>query len=834
MEPLAGSTFSAIIAGSAAFDVAAPELTVRHLTTHSKRIQSDSAFFAIDGEHSDGHAFAAEALDNGAAVVVTRAGAASRELAQSGRVIEVDDPLTALQRLAAWWRRQIMGKVVAVVGSNGKTITKDALAHLLGDTHDVYASPGSYNSKLGVPLAILGCPGDCEVAIVELAVTAPGEMAVLEQIVRPDHVILTNVGARWRSQFDGDAHQARELLRSAVNLKPDGWLLMSENAEETAAAAQSPGRGRKVLRGDLSLVPAFFEPQYVGDGFLVEIRFPDERSERVNVLSPSTEILDDVELATGAAWLLGAGSESILGRLEDYRPTSTRMEIWRAPTGVALIRDVATPDPIAVGSAVRAAKRVAGAGRTVVVLAEDIEPVDSANVGELAQIFATEEVAGVYALDGELPAALRVATQDLEQPVPVHLLATRQELRASLLEDLGVGDVALVQAPRGAGIGDLSAELIESMAPTRLYLDASAIEENVSAFRRLVGSSVQILGVVKALAYGTGGVDVASCFEASGVDCLGVSTADEGIALRRSGITLPILVLLGMVGDVEMMLRNRLTPVVYSEQMLAAVLAASQRLEGIFAVHVEVDTGMHRLGFSPERAAAVLAELADSEHVRVAGIMTHYACADDPSQDAFTMQQTAVYEEVLGVARGLGLGEVTRHAAATSATLRFPETHFDMVRIGLGLHGVHPSEATREKAELAIAFGLVSRIAQILDLPAGEKIGYGSTYTVPTGGARVGVVPAGYNDGVAHALSNRGEVIVAGARCKIRGKVSMDSMTIDLSECPAAQVGSDVLILGRRGDWYVRPEEVAREIASIPYEPMVRVGHRVQRVVTRH
>jgi alanine racemase len=189
---------------------------------------------------------------------------------------------------------------------------------------------------------------------------------------------------------------------------------------------------------------------------------------------------------------------------------------------------------------------------------------------------------------------------------------------------------------------------------------------------------------------------------------------------------------------------------------------------------------------------------------------------------------------VIEEAKRLGVRDAIAHAAATAATIRFPESHFGMVRIGLGLHGVHPSAATAERVGLVPAFGLVSRIVEVLELKQGDRIGYGGTFRVPAGGVRVGVVPAGYHDCVPRALSNVGHVIVAGVRCPILGRVSMDSMTVDLSGCEEARVGSDVLILGRYGDWLVAPEELAAKIGTIPYELMVRVGPRVQRIFTRH
>lgn len=835
MDPLTASAFTDIIGGASvgASDLAGME--IRHLSTHSKRIHGGSAFFAIDGRLASGHDYAAEALRNGAAVVVTGCGNGSAELAQEGNVIEVDDPLQALQRLAAWWRQQITGQVVAVVGSNGKTITKDALAHLLAEELVVYASPGSYNSKLGVPLALLDCPRECDVAILELAFNAVGEMAVLERIVRPDQVVMTNLGTRWRSRFCDREHQAREMLSVCSGLGSNGWLLLGDSDPWLDAIAAETSACRRVARGAGDSVPVFAHPRHARDGLVVDASFPGGATATVNVRTPSEEILADVELAVGAAWLLGAGSESLIKAVENYAPTSTRMEIWRAPSGVTLVRDIATPDPIAVGSALRTARGLAGPdGRVAMVLADSLELVDSGAVEQLAQTLSSERLDCVYGLRGPLPDALREAARRQAPPVEVHLLESAEELRGRLLEELRSGDVALVQSPRTAPLADISNQLIGSMAPTRLYLDLSAIEENVSTFRRIVGPSVRLMAMVKALAYGTDSVNVASCLQAAGIDFLGVSNADEGIALRRHGINAPILVMLGTPRDLEAMLDHRLTPVVYSQETLDAVLRADLPRHPRVPVHLEVDSGMHRTGFSPEQARAALRQLHDSGRPHVEGIMTHFACADDPSEDDFTRAQSAAFEGVLDYASELGLRGLIRHAANSAATIRLPETHFDMVRIGIGLYGMQPSEATRASADLMPAFALVSRVVEVLDLKEGDRIGYGGTYRVPAGGARVGVVPAGYNDGVPRSFSNVGHVMVAGVRCPIRGIVSMDSMTIELSQCPAAHVGSDVLILGRYGDWLVAPEDLAESVGTISYELMVRVGHRVQRIFTTH
>lgn len=809
-----------------------PGAVVAAATIHSERIHRASAFFALPGSRSDGHRFVGDAFANGAVAAVVARGRLLPGAAAGGALVEVDDPLRALQALAAWWRRRIRGEVVAVVGTNGKTVTKDALVHFAGSRRRVHGSPGSYNSQVGVPLAVLACPADCDLAVVEAAVSEPGEMARLEEVVRPDHVVVTNLGSRWSSHFPDRASHAAEILTVARRLRPGSWVLVGEDAPELDARAC--GAARRVVTGTSPDLPAFGPVTRVPEGLAMEVSFPDGATGVVVARTPSDAVLTDVRTAISAASLLGVAGPDLLDAADAYLPTSSRTEIWRSPAGVTVVRDVATPDPIAVRSAVRAAARLAGPGhRTAVVLTETLEHPSTDSAGAFAAAIVSEGGAALWGLAVTSHRVVADAVRELAPGADVRLAEDLDRLRAILVEGLGPGDVVLVQSPRERGVGDLSVALMESMAPTRLYVDLAAVEDNVTAFRRIVGPSVRIMGMVKALAYGTDAAAVSAALQEAGVDALGVSGVDEGVALRSSGVSAPILVLLGTATEMAKMLRHRLTPLVYGPEILEAVLAAGKAGEKV-SVHLEVDTGMHRTGLAPEAAIDAARRLDSTPGVTVSGLMTHLASADDPAEDAVTAEALRRFRAVAEALAAGGLGHLVRHAAATAATIRVPEAHFDMVRVGLGLYGIHPSVATAEATELQCAVGLVSRIVEIVEVPAGERVGYGGTYTAPDGGRRVGVVPAGYHDGVPRSASNAGVVVVAGVRCPIVGRVSMDSMAVDLTACPEAGVGTDVLVYGRHHDWSLPPEELATSAGTIAHELMARLGPRVQRILTRY
>jgi alanine racemase len=315
-----------------------------------------------------------------------------------------------------------------------------------------------------------------------------------------------------------------------------------------------------------------------------------------------------------------------------------------------------------------------------------------------------------------------------------------------------------------------------------------------------------------------------------GVDYIGVSSADEGAALRKAGVDLPILVMMCNAEEAEKITRYHLIPMIYSFEIIDS-LAREARSQGkILDVHIEIDTGLGRLGVRPESAVELAKEITGTGRLRIIGAMTHFACADDPEKDAFTKLQIERFQTTIADLRETGLSDLICHACATAGAARFPEAHYDMVRLGIGMYGIYPSEAVAKEIDLELAISLVSRIIEIRTLQKGDRVGYGGTFEVPENDFRVGVVPMGYHDAIPFVLANKGTVLVNGKTAPIIGRISMDSMIIDLSELPQVQQKADVLIFGKYDSYVVRPETVANQSETIPYELLTRIGPRVQRI----
>jgi alanine racemase len=368
--------------------------------------------------------------------------------------------------------------------------------------------------------------------------------------------------------------------------------------------------------------------------------------------------------------------------------------------------------------------------------------------------------------------------------------------------------------------------MTDTARPTRIRVDLDALTHNLRALRAFAG--VPVMGIVKANAYGHGLVPVALHLQAQGVEQLGVAFLEEGVALRRAGIRLPILVMGGIFGpQAAQLIAEDLEITVSSIDKLRQVEAAAQALGRQATIHLKIDTGMERIGVHSYRAGPFIEAAVASRWCTVKGVYSHLACADDPASP-MTRQQLERFLDACAHFERLGAPMPIRHLANSGGLLHFPETHLDLVRPGIALYGVLPDPASRPTVDLRPALSLVSQVVYFKVVPVGQTVSYGGTWA-PAADTRVVTVPIGYGDGFPRALSSRGEVLIRGRRHPIVGRICMDQFMVDIGPQGTAYNEDAVVMIGAQDGQAVRCEDVAQAAGTIPYEILVGLNGRIPR-----
>lgn len=365
--------------------------------------------------------------------------------------------------------------------------------------------------------------------------------------------------------------------------------------------------------------------------------------------------------------------------------------------------------------------------------------------------------------------------------------------------------------------------------PTFAKIDLDALEHNYNQLRKRVGQDVSIMAVIKADAYGHGGVPVGANLEKVGADWFGVAFCEEGIALREGGITRPILVLGGLYyGETKKAHKYSLTPVVYSLDNARMVSQHAANLGITFDVHVKIDTGMSRIGLMPQEAVKQVLQIAKLPNLRIEGILSHLATVSEDLGDSY-WKQHATFHEILDRLKKKGIDPPLKHLSASAACMASPRPPFNMVRPGLLLFGCYPSASFRKLIDLKPVFSLTSGILHLKTIGPGTPVSYEGTF-VTTRETRVATLPMGYADGLLRQLSNIGSVLVCGKRAPILGNVCMDMCMIDVTDIAQAQIGDEVVFIGQQGDEQIFAEEVAEQCGTIPYEIFCKINQRVSRI----
>jgi Alr-MurF fusion protein len=729
-------------------------------------------FIAIKGPNNDGHKYVELLLNEGVSHFLVNENFDTTGL--SANFIKVSDTFDSLQSLAGWHRSRFSYPVLAITGSAGKTSVKEWLYQLLKENYNIVRSPKSYNSQVGVPLSLFEMTENHDLAIIEAGISHPAEMVRLERMIKPTYGVLTNIGSSHAHNFETDFEHNKEKY---VLFKDVEWMV----------------DGAK-------------------DGFGIE---------RVNI--PEEFQMTDRASVQNAALCWAVLTRFDAGRLQSYKAgfadlekLALRLEVQQGINNNIIVNDSYNSDlgglEIALDLAANQPK-----GNLVLILS-DIET-DKASKPELykkvAKITKDYKVSKVIGIGKDITL--------LQDHVPIlKVFPSVADIDSTTLNEIS-NSCILLKGARKFRFETLGTILQEKHHDTVLEINLKALEHNLNVFRSKL-NGVKIMCMVKAFGYGAGDLEIAKMMEQQGVEALGVAYADEGIALRMAGIKLPIMVMNAEPAAFNGIIENRLEPVIYNERILDEFIRELINYgQSGYPIHVELETGMNRLGVLYNELPDLCSQISAQPEVKVESVFSHLAVSENPSEDRFTRKQlerfrqgTELIEHMLGYT-------FDKHICNSAGILRFPEGHMDMVRLGIGVYGIDPTES--KKYGLENVGKLRTTITQIRKFIDTETVGYGRSGAANMG-ERIGIIPIGYADGLKRSLSNGvGSVWVNGELAPIVGKVCMDMTMVNLSGIRCEE-GDEVEVFGQN----ITVQDLAKKMETIPYEVLTSVSSRVKRM----
>lgn len=794
--------------------------------SRSLTVPEGTLFFAIPTTGGDGHNYVLPLYKSGVRnFVVNRIPDNMKDVSDANFLI-VKDSEEALMRVGARCRENFHGTVLGITGSRGKTTLKEWLFHLMGDLTDIGRSPRSYNSHIGVPLSLWQIDSGANLAIIEAGVSHSGEMRRLQRTIQPDAVILTNIADDHASGFKSEENKAREkaLLASGGDTKVVIYNHDSVLLREALQEAQEAGKALSWSMTD-PLATLYIKYERIDSAsHQVTYTYKGETSGFTAPLS-SPEDLENASNALAFMLWWGVDRQRIAERFASLPKLDIRIKVSEGVNGCSVIFDPYTADFSSLKPALDVIRRRAMPGQTATLILSDLSHEGGSDEVIYADTAEAVRRAGIRRFIGVGPKLK--AHGALFGSGAIFYDNTDQLLEGLSTSDFSDEIILLKGAPE-FGFGKIQDMLEARKHETVLEVNLDAMMRNYNYFRRQVPAGTGIVAMVKASGYGAGSREIAKTLQDCGAAYLAVAVLDEGIDLRANGITMPIMVMNPKVVNYRSMFAHRLEPEIYSMEMLQDVIREAKK-NGVcrYPIHIKLDTGMHRMGFIEEELPQLMDLLESQEAVEARSVFSHLATADCPDMNDYTELQLDRFSHWTDYMLSRSSRPILRHILNTAGILRYPQYHYDMVRLGIGLYGANTLPPEMEEP-LAVVSTLRTVIIAIREWEAGESIGYGRR-SVLTRCSRIATIPIGYADGMnRHFGLGAVKVKVNGVDCPTIGNICMDACMIDVTgvEC---KVGDAVEIFGEEAP----VQRLANVLDTIPYEILTSVSPRVKRIYYR-
>ncbi len=806
----------------------AADASLSYLLIDSRKlvVSPGAVFFALRGQQHDGHQYLQEAYKGGIRCFVVEEipdNKASGNDMPEANIYQAENSLLALQQLAGWHRRQYQLPVIAITGSNGKTIVKEWLSTLLAAQEEVVRSPKSYNSQTGVPLSVWQINENHTIGVFEAGISQRGEMQQLQQVLQPTYGIFTNIGPAHDRGFSTREEKVWEKAQLFATTDTIVYCrdhaLIHECLQELYPDKQLVGWSQAQAEGSW-----WVEVIHRQKDTLLHLHVEEQQHSYRIPFRDSASIENCLHCLF---FLQGKGYAyaQLQQQLSQLALPAMRLELKQGVNGSYIINDAYNNDLAGLQVALEFMQQQRHQRKKTLILSDLLQtglPAQTLyrKVSELLQVNGIDRLIGV----GEQISAAAPLFAAIGQ---TEYYQSTEELLQSQPERHVGRELILLKGARPYGFERLVSRLQHKVHGTVLEIDLEALAHNLNFYRSRLKPGTKTMVMVKAFAYGSGSQEVAHLLEFQKVDYLAVAYPDEGISLRQAGINLPIMIMNAAPDTFPKLLEYNLEPELYSLSQLREFISYLKTHRKQAGAHLKMDTGMHRLGFSqsdvPEVLELLQASQRPTQRLEIRSVFSHLAGADSADFNDFSHQQaqrlTSYYDQIT---TALGYKPM-RHLLNSAGILRFPEYQLDMVRLGIGLYGAEVNGM--EQRALQPISTLKTTVSQVKQVPSGETIGY-SRSGIAHRDTQLATIAIGYADGFDRRFSNGvGKVLIGGRLAPVVGRVCMDMTMVDVTGLEV-QEGDEAIVFGPE-----RPiTQLATDIGTIPYEILTNVSERVKRV----
>lgn len=802
------------------------DASISILLTDSRQVffPDETLFFALSTKNNDGHKYINELYETGVRNFVVSHLSPEWEEYNDANFLVVTNTLAALQRLAEHHRNQFDVPVIGITGSNGKTVVKEWLYQVLHYDFNITHSPRSYNSQIGVPLSVWQMNDHTQLGIFEAGISQPEEMSHLEAIIRPTIGVFTNIGQAHQEGFKSMKQKCLEKLELFINCDVIVCEEENELIDECMEIAclshkrmtwsrkgsnKSPLHIMKVVKQERST-----NIHYAILGMVSSFTIP---------FTDSASVENAIHVLATAIYL-HIPLQELNKRMSELEPVAMRLDVRQGKNNSTLINDSYNSDINSLNIALDfLAQRATDNQQKKVLIISDI-PQSGLALRELyylaSNLMLNKKIDLLIGIGREIS-----AHKEMFKNIDSYFFNTTEDfIHSNLWHDFHDMFI-LLKGARSFSFESINKLLEVKTHETVLDVDLDAIVHNYKFYRSRLEPKTKIICMVKADGYGTGSAEVAKTLQYHKCDYLAVAVAEEGVFLRKHGIKLPIIVLNSEVGGFEELATYALEPEVYNFRILDAFIKEA-KLQGItnYPIHLKIDTGMHRLGFTGEDVPELMNKIKGQTGVRIQSIFSHLAASESWNFDDFTLEQIKTFKKIAAQLEDSCHYPIMKHILNSAGIERFPDEQMDMVRLGISLYGVSASgqEGLRNVCTLK------TTILQIKHIKAGETVGYGRKGHFDKD-ATIATIRIGYADGMSRQFGNGvGSVFVNGHMVPVVGNICMDLTMIDVTGVEVKE-GDSVAIFGENPS----VKELAKKIDTIPYEILTSISNRVKRIYYR-